>query len=184
MLRGTCNPDLVSGLLNSASPIMVSLAVLGALSRATGRGYVTFLSSHAYFSESESVDVVRSLLSLTCFFQMWSGSEAFSLVLKWNACFLMHCWNLNKLFKEKFVYLSSVAKLSFCNKLRRGCLGLHLVGSWKLQRMEAAQPLHFRGERTLSVVQFATIKGRNCTHLQPGYSLFLTNVVSSSLLRL
>lgn len=64
---------------------------------------------------------------------------------------LMHCWNLNKLFKEKFVYLSSVAKLSFWNELRPGCSGLHLVGSWKLQRMEAAQPLHFRGERTLSV---------------------------------
>lgn len=69
VLRDRCSPVLVDVKKNSAGPIMVSLAVLGALSRANGGGYVTFLNFCAYFSAGRSADTVRSLFSLADFFQ-------------------------------------------------------------------------------------------------------------------
>lgn len=52
VLRGGRNPVLVGGRGSNAArhlPPMVSLAVLAALSRANGGGYVAFLNFCAYF---------------------------------------------------------------------------------------------------------------------------------------
>lgn len=95
---------------SQASPVMVSLAVLAALSRANGGGYDTFLNFCAYFWVSRSVDVVRRLLCLADILQssrMWSGSEALG-ASSWSEihALKMPCWNkvsVNELFKEKFV---------------------------------------------------------------------------------
>lgn len=52
VLRGRCSPRLhrwEREQCSQTAPIMVSLAVLAALSRANGGGYVTFLHFSAYF---------------------------------------------------------------------------------------------------------------------------------------